>query len=1054
MSPARSVKKKAALPASGPATSTGTSAAEAVDEQLARYRAMRDFSTTAEPSGSRSKSEGGANTATRLPFVIQKHAATRLHYDFRLGWQGVLKSWAVAKGPSYVTRDRRLAVQVEDHPMEYGGFEGTIPKGQYGGGTVLLWDQGTWEPHGDVDEGLRAGSLKFSLHGTKLEGKWTLVRMGGHAAQEAKPNWLLIKEHDKFEQSADARPVTEAAPDSVVTGRSLEQIAAAEDHTWNSNRGGDQQPGDTAEKAKKTPANRSRLAREHPTRARLAGAQQAKPTIYAEELSTAPEEAYPGFLKPQLATPVHQAPAGGDWLHELKLDGYRVQMHVEHHATGPKVTLYTRNGLDWTRRMPAVPQAALALPVSTAILDGEVVVLDGEGGTSFSKLQAAFDEGAPHPMTYFAFDLLHLDGHSLRGLPLRERKAVLAKLIAALGTEAQKVAETLRYSEHVEGAGSGPEIFSQACSLGAEGIIAKQAGARYTSGRGESWLKLKCVRRQEFVIGGFTLPGDRGSGVGSLLLGYYAASAPGSPGGLVHCGRTGTGFSQQTQRMLRPKLEALRAEKSPYSNNLSALARKGAVWVRPELVCEVEFATWTGDGLVRHASFQGLREDKAPGEVTREDSAPAMKRLRGKRSPAEDERELETADEDARGSAETHVDSQPTENRKTTDRETTERKSTDRKIAEQKTTQRKITEGKSKAVGVKEPEDAAPSAAASSPRSAAKTHAASARTIPTPDPAARPDSGGSATAQIRKDYAALLAGARLTHPAKILDAQSGVTKEQLARYYATVAEVMLPHIEQRPASIVRCPEGSTKQCFFQKHAGAGLPKALDSVEVPDKKTGKAEAYIMIERAEGLVSLAQLGVLEIHPWGSRSETLERPDRLIFDLDPDEALPWPKLAESARSIRGFLRELKLESYVKTTGGKGLHLVVPIAPTVDWPQVKLFCRGVAAAIESGDPSLYLIKMTKAARKGRIFVDYLRNERGSTAVAPYSPRARPGMRVAVPLAWDELDAGMPTYAVANLESWADRLAHDPWREMPLNRQAIQPEILAAVLETVGKAG
>ncbi len=982
MSPSRPANKSYPTPAKQKRAQAG--AAGAVDEQLARYRAMRDFSTTAEPAGG---SPGKSPHPSALPFVIQKHAATRLHYDVRLGWRGVLKSWACAKGPSYVTRDRRLAVEVEDHPMEYGGFEGTIPKGQYGGGTVLLWDQGTWEPHGDVDEGLRAGSLKFSLHGEKLHGKWTLVRMGGRAAHEAKPNWLLIKEHDEFEQPADAPAITEAAPNSVVTQRSLEQIAAAEDHTWNS------RPAD-----KKPPANRSRLARKAAPPAAL----------QSPAIANAPHEKFPGFVKPQLATAVHRAPTGGDWLHELKLDGYRVQMHVERLPSGPKVTLYTRNGLDWTHRMPAIADAGGALGVGAAILDGEVVVLDQTGGTSFSALQAAFDEGAPHPLTYFAFDLLHLDGHNLRGLPLRERKALLEGLLRELDRKA------IRYGEHVEGAGSGPEIFAQACSLGAEGILAKQAASRYTGGRSEHWLKLKCVRRQEFVIGGFTLPRDRGPGVGSLLLGYY------DRGKLVHCGRTGTGFSQATQRMLRPRLEALRTPQSAYGNKLTALARKDAVWVRPELVCEVEFATWTGDGLVRHASFQGLREDKAAAEVSKEDSAPAMKRQRRNSTAGPGEKSPESAPGGA--AHEPMPGAVPVTVPETVP----------------------VTAGKPNAGQAEH--SSARSVSGAGKRRLARPHQA-----PAAPAIERQGAPGGRTAA-GKSAPALLPGARLTHPDKVLDSQSGVTKQQLALYYEAVAGAMLPHVAGRPASIVRCPEGSTRPCFFQKHAGAGLPKALSSVPVPDKKTGVAEAYLSIHSPAGLVSLAQLGVLEIHPWGSRNDALETPDRLIFDLDPDEALPWPKLVASAHTIRELLRELKLESFVKTTGGKGLHLVVPIAPTIAWPQIKLFCKGVAAAIESTDPALYLIKMTKAARKGRIFVDYLRNERGATAVAPYSPRARAGMRVAVPLDWSELDQGMPTYAVANFETWRGRLEHDPWAAMAGHRQAIRPEVLAAVLETASR--
>ena len=480
----------------------------------------------------------------------------------------------------------------------------------------------------------------------------------------------------------------------------------------------------------------------------------------------------------------------------------------------------------------------------------------------------------------------------------------------------------------------------------------------------------------------------------------------------MHCGRAGTGFTQGTQRLLRPKLEALRTTKSPYSNQLTALARKGALWVQPELVCEVEFATWTADGLIRHASFQGLREDKAPEEVVQQGSGPAMKKER--RGSA--------------GAVEKHTAPTP-------------RKPSGKSAA-----------ATSKQAAGEESEEASPPAVVPAMQAAAAVAIAppATRDVAAAPRAAKPSSNRTGRG---KDAIATVAGVRLTHPDKVLDPESGVTKEQLALYFEAVAGAMLTHIQGRPASIVRCPEGSTKQCFFQKHAGVGLPKAVSSVQVPDKKTGALEDYIMIESAEGLVSLAQLGVLEIHPWGSQANSLEKPDRLIFDLDPDEALPWARLVASARAIREFLKELKLESFVKTTGGKGLHLVVPIAPETEWPQIKLFCRGAAAAIESSDPSLYLIKMTKAARVGRIFVDYLRNERGSTAIAAYSPRARAGMRVAVPLDWKELDAGMPTYAVANFESWRDRLKHDPWAAMQRNQQAIQPEILSAVLEAAAKA-
>ena len=913
-------------------------AKQEVDAQLARYRAMRDFAATAEPSGETGPApvpDGG------LPFVIQKHAATRLHYDFRLGWRGVLKSWAVAKGPSYNTADKRLAVQVEDHPMEYGGFEGTIPKGQYGGGTVLVWDQGTWEPVGDVDEGLAKGSLKFTLHGTKLDGRWTLVRMGGRAANEAKPNWLLIKEHDGNERPATAPAITDEAPNSVVTDRSLEAIAEAEDHVWNSR------------PAEHGAANHSRLRRKLGN-AHLHGTAPARKPKAAESaqppqeqstgeawLAGAPVVPFPGFMAPQLATAAAAIPRGAGWLHELKLDGYRIQAHLRTNAKGKReVQLFTRSGLDWTHRMKAVARAIEKIAVKDAILDGEVVVLDDKGTSSFSRLQAAFEKGEAATLSYFAFDLLYLEGRDLRGLPLRTRKGALEPLVAAASDP------LLVFSQHLEL--TADAVLTHACELGVEGILSKNGEARYSSGRSDTWLKLKCTHRQEFVIAGFTLPKDAGTGLGSLLLGYYDG------GKLIHCGRCGTGFTQASARDVRKQLEPLRQAKSSYSGALSHDAKKDAIWVRPELVCEVQFATWTADGSLRHASFQGLRKDKPAAEVVKEE--PVLPKP------------------DAAG---------------------------DEAVAD---------------VMAEPPTDA--------PRVKARGKT----------PPAKSAAAGSS---------------RLTHPDKVLDAPSGVTKQQLADYYAAVAPAMLPHLAGRPASIVRCPNGSEQKCFFQKHANVGLPASVGSVAVPERDDpSKTEAYISVESAEGLLGLAQLGVLELHPWGSKASALEKPNRLIFDLDPDESLPWSVVVESAQTIRAFLKELHLESFVKTTGGKGLHVVASIEPEAEWPDIRLFARGVAMAIESSDPKLYLIKMTKAARTGRIFLDWMRNERGATAIAPWSPRARAGMRVAVPLRWDELAGSPPAFAVANFSEWRERVEprNNPWNRM--KPQKLRTEVLHAVLE------
>lgn len=910
---------------------------------------MRDFAMTAEPRGSsatKSKSDEG------LPFVIQKHAATRLHYDFRLGWRGVLKSWAVTKGPSYVPADKRLAVEVEDHPIEYGGFEGSIPKGQYGGGTVMIWDQGTWEPVENIDEGFRKGSLKFVLHGTKMHGQWALIRMKGdrYGRSDGKPNWLLIKDRDDYSRGPGDPAITDEAPNSAITGRSIEQIAADEDHIWNSNH---------PEKAK-SPPNRSRLTalKERLAARQTASSRYSAPPDRESVLREAPREKMPGFIAPELAASVDHPPDGDEWLHELKLDGYRIQIQIEGSDSKRRVRLFTRKGLDWTKRMRVVAEAAAQLPVHAAILDGEVVVLTPEGNTSFAELQAAFDEGAPHPLTYFAFDLLHLDGHNLRALPLDRRKTILEGILQELRSQ-----DTLRYSQHIRAHGA--EMFHNACSLGAEGIVSKLANAPYQSKRTHNWLKSKCVLQQEFVVAGFTPLSNNTYGIGALLLGYY------QDGQLVYAGRTGTGFNQKTHKLLRDRLEKLRQPKTAF-HNPPAEAKKDAVWVKPEMVVEVRFSTWTKDHLVRQAAFLGLREDKKPGEVVREQATHVPKSARRGRG--------------------------------------------------------------------QEPSEIAPAklSANSAAHSAASATAATKSAV-----------SSSAHNVAHRKGAAEVAGVRLTHPEKILDEQSRLTKRQLAEYYAAIADHLLPHIAHRPLSIVRCPEGSGKPCFFQKHIGMGMPAGVDSVPVAQKKGGPPEDYLTVSKVEGLVGLGQMGVLEIHPWGSRNETLETPDRLIIDLDPDPAISWERLVASAIEVRDLMKNLGLETFVKSTGGKGIHVVAPVRPEHEWPAIKEFAHNFVLMMERSNPKLYLTKMTKSARTGRIYLDYLRNERGATAVAPYSPRNRAGVRVAVPLTWSELRRTDPKqFSVANFDDWKSRLKRDPWLEMDQLKQSLMKRAISAVEE------
>jgi len=883
--------------------------AKTLENQLARYREMRDFTVTAEPRGSKNAIQTAAKEGD-LPFVVQKHAASHLHYDFRLAWNGVLKSWAVAKGPSDLSADKRLAVQVEDHPIEYGNFEGTIPKGQYGGGSVMVWDFGAWEPLEDVDRGLAEGRLKFNLKGQKLKGRWALVRMHTYDARPGKPNWLLIKDRDEYARTEDEAPITERFPNSAVTKRSIEKIGNDNDRVWHSNRTPEEQPAST--------------------KRRMAGgkARKTKPSFGAS-LKSVPRERFPGFISPQLAKASTSPPAGDDWIHELKLDGYRIQIQV-HPATGSgskRIALLTRKGLDWTHRMRELQHAAEELPVESAILDGEVVVLDKQGGTSFADLQAAFQEGANVELTYFAFDLLHLDGHNLRGLPLIQRKELLANLISGLDEDSP-----IRLSEHFEA--DGKQVFDKACGLGAEGIVSKLASAPYNSTRGGTWLKAKCFQEQEFVIGGFTDPSNGTHGIGALLIGYH------EKGQLHYAGRSGTGFTQKSQQTIRKQLDKLEQTKTPFKDLPKGVSR-GVHWVKPELVAQISFSNWTRDNLARQAAFKRLREDKPAKEVVREQAEP--------------------------------------------------------------------------------------------PEPANEANAKAGDAMPK-----------SKISRSSKAAVAKKTDLPITHPEKILDPESGMTKLMLANYFLSVADHMLLHVADRPLSIVRCPEGSAKPCFFQKHVSMGLPDGIGSVPVRDKKSGAVEQYITLNSAEGLVSMAQLGVLEIHPWGSKNNSLEKPDRIIFDMDPDEAIDWKTLAATANEFRARLEEFGLQSFLKTTGGKGLHVVAPIRTEHEWPVIKEFAHNVVLGMERKNPGLYLTKMTKALRKNRIYLDYLRNDRGSTAIAPFSPRARSGAPVALPLDWKDLNAKTrPVFHVTDFENWKKRLAHDPWREMLKVKQGLSAKAI-----------
>jgi len=883
---------------------------------LREYHRKRDFAITPEPKGEESK-RGGRS------FVIQKHAASRLHYDFRLEMEGVLKSWAVPKGPSLDPADKRLAMMTEDHPIDYGDFEGIIPEGQYGGGTVLLWDRGTWEPLEDAHQGLRKGALKFRLDGEKLEGKWTLVRIKGRDPREEGRTWLLIKERDDRVRSSKVYSITEDRPQSVATGRTLEEIAADRDRVWNSNRG-------MAAEARARSPRAARVAR---TTMKTTAAAAAVPGTRKAPL--------PAKIAAQLATLVDEPPKGAEWLHEMKFDGYRILARLQ----DGRARLLSRNGKDWTAHFPTVAAAVEELPAKAAILDGEVAVVLPSGMTSFQALQNALtgpDHG-PGQLAYFLFDLIHLEGLSLVGAPLEARKTMLRDM---LGTP--RTGSPLRYSDHV--AGSGAEFFMQACALGVEGIVSKRRDARYEPGRSRSWLKVKCLHRQEFVIGGYTDAEGSRVGLGALLLGVYDAG-----GDLEFAGKVGTGFTSKVLDDLGKKLTARAQPTSPFKQARTAgIAR--AHWVRPELVAEVAFTEWTSDGRLRHPSFQGLREDKNPKDVTHERPRPVK----------------DVADA---------------------------------------------------------PEVAAPPA----------KRPARARSREGQELSAKrgPKAGGEE----------VVAGVRLTHADRVLYPPQGITKRDLARLYETIADWILPHVKGRPLTLVRCPEGAEKGCFYMKHSGVWAPEALRRVKIQEKT--KVGEYLVVDDLQGLVSLVQMGILEIHTWNALADDIERPDRVVFDLDPDPSVGWDRVTVAALALRERLHALSLECFVKTTGGKGLHVVVPLRPASTWDESFSFSRALSEEMEREKPQAYTTSMPKAQRRGRILIDYLRNNRGNTSVAAYSTRARPCAPVSAPITWEELQRGIKPdqFHVGNIRARLESLKADPWKGYGTVRQ----RITAAVRRRLG---
>lgn len=812
------------------------------------YDRKRDFTRTTEPRDAPRKRRGAAGA---LRFVVQKHDARRLHYDFRLELDGTLKSWAVPKGPSLDPHDKRLAVHVEDHPLDYAGFEGSIPEGNYGAGDVIVWDHGIWQPHGDPREGYRAGKLKFGLVGEKLSGDWTLVRTRLRGSGD-KEQWLLIKEADDQARPAGEYDIVAALPQSVISGRGVGGL-----------------PGPAVRKAP-PPARDARLA-------------------------------LPAQLAPALATLVERPPAG-DWLYEVKFDGYRLLARVQ----GGEVRLFTRNGHDWTDRLPRQARAVAALGLGDSWLDGEVVALDDRGLPDFQALQNAFDSGRSDDLVYYLFDAPFLDGEDLRQAPLETRRA---RLQERLGNPRHS---PLRFSAAF--AVAHRDIVESACALSLEGVIGKRAGSPYVSRRSADWIKLKCRRRQEFVIVGYTRPKGSRSGFGALLLAVHEG------GRLRYAGRVGSGFDEAALRALHARLQALARDDSPLDGPLAADQRRGVHWVEPQLVGEVAFAEWTREGIVRQASFVALRSDKPAAQIVREQPA--------------------------------RVD----------------------------------------------------------------------------PPAARPRRGTGKP---------LVAGVPISHPERVVDPQSGTTKLQLAQFYEAVAPWLLPFLANRPVSLVRAPDGVGGEQFFQKHAER---LAIPHITHLDPALDPGHARLMeIDSLPALIGAVQMGTVELHTWGATHDRIETPDHFVLDLDPDPALPWRSMLEATQLTLAVLDELGLDAYLKTSGGKGIHLIVPLARRAGWDTVKAFAKALAQFMARQLPERFSAVSGPKNRVGRIFVDYLRNGRGASTVAAYSVRARPGLPVSVPIARDELEQlrGAGQWTVANLLQRLDGLQDDPWRGYA-NRQRL----------------
>lgn len=847
---------------------------------LKEYHRKRNFRRTKEPFGDSNK-KGSSD----LIFVIQKHAASHLHYDFRLEMAGVLKSWAVPKGPSLDPSVKRLAMHVEDHPIEYANFEGIIPKGEYGGGTVMIWDSGTWEP---LDENpqlaYQKGDLNFLLHGKKLHGRWKLLKIK-RTEEKGKEQWLLFKLKDDYAISESNYDIKKDKPFSSETQRSMQQIAEEKERMWT-------RAGEVRSTATKKKSSR-------------------RTVIKMSSVIGAVKADIPAVVSPELATLVVEAPKGEQWLHEIKWDGYRLIGKIYQN----EITLLTRRNNDWTHQFPALVRAIKSLRLKDSILDGEVVALDKNNKTNFQILQNSMEDNSLQTdLVYYIFDLLYYDGYSMLNVPLIERKKLLKIIL-----DSKVLPPELKYNDHI--IGNGNQVFDNACKYQLEGIVSKRITSHYSERRTKDWLKVKCNRRQEFIIAGYTDPKSSRQHFGALLLGYYDKQNK-----LIYCGRVGTGFTQQSLKAISAILKKYGQKQNPFTH-FPERVTKDIHWIKPTLVAEIEFLEMTDEGVLRHPSFKGLREDKKANTVSLE--------LPQKNSSTE---------------------GAPRANRETSN--------------------------------------------------------------------------------------------NFTNLQKVLYPDQGFTKGDLVNYYESIADWILPHIKNRPLTLVRCPTGHRKNCFYQKHLNETVTTEIKGVDILEH--GRYEPYIYINNFKGLMGLVQMGVLEIHPWGSSIKNVELPDRMIFDLDPAPEITWEQLKEGVLLVHEFLNQLKLKNFLKTTGGKGLHVVVPITPHHDWELIRALTQSIAELIVEYNPKKYIATMSKAKRKGKIFIDYLRNARGATAIAAYSTRARTNATVAVPLAWEELNSEIrpDSFNIINLNARLTSIKTDPWADFFKTKQRITDKIIKLLLK------